>query len=804
MKRINKNLDSQKNLVVKNLYRHKFLFIGLFSICIIYFFIKIFFTPALLNETHFSNAYFDRNGNLLRITLSADEKYRLFTPLDKISPYVKQATILYEDKYFYYHPGINPISLIKATINYFSGTNRPIGASTITMQVARLKYDLNTTKTPGKLKQIAAAFYIDLFYSKDEILEAYLNLAPYGSNIESIGAASLIYFEKTPDKLSKIESITLSTIPQNPIKRSLNTTSGISNIKEMRKDLVTRWLQKYPQDNNLILLADMPIKARTTKELPFLAPHFINQEIEKSTPTYWQDLGQKESFITTTIDLKLQQKLERRLKNEISQRNSIGVNNAAAILLNYKTMEIISYIGSVDYFNKNIYGENDGVRARRSPGSTLKPLIYAMAVDKGLIHSMTLLKDAKINFGVYAPENSDSEFYGPVLAKDALTHSRNIPAINLLKQIGTKNFYKILSESGVSKLKSPDHYGISIALGGAEVSMLELAEIYSTMANLGKHLKIKTKLNEPIVEEKPILTPEAFFMVLDMLSRQSIPTKKIPFTKSNQQQLIHYWKTGTSSSYRDAWTAGIFGDFVLIVWVGNFDGTPNNSFSGAKTAAPIYFSLSNEITNYYNAHGTGIKNNNFYNDDLNITEIEMCDKVGGLAGKYCPQKIKSYFIPGKSPIETNTIYRAIPIDIKTGLRACTKDKKTTRMEVFEFWDAEYLDMFKRAGIKRKTPPNFMPDCNLDEILNARSTPVIVSPISDTNIVITSNKNVEMVSFRALSDMDNVNIFWFLDNTIIGTTLSGETLLYKVPMGEHTLRITDEKGATTSIKFNVIK
>ena len=760
--------------------------------------IKIFFTPPLLNDAIFGTAYFDKNGELLRITLAPDDKYRLYTPLSEISPDIIRATILYEDKYFYYHPGINPIALFRATINYLSGAPHPAGASTITMQVARMKYDINTREIMGKLKQIAAAIYLDLFYSKDEIITAYLNMAPYGGNIESIGAASQIYFDKPPKNLTTIESITLATIPQNPNRRGLNTASGLQNMMKMRGDLVRRWIAETGSDKNLVTLAQMPLSARTTRELPFHAPHFVNFEISR-TPT-------NESFVTTTLDLGLQRELERTMAAQITRGRSRGITNAAAILVNYKTMETVAYIGSADYFDKSIYGENDGVRARRSPGSTLKPLIYATAVDMGLIHSMTLLRDAKINFGVYAPENSDSEFFGPVLARDALTHSRNIPAINLLRQIGIRNFYNILTASGVTNLKSPEHYGISVALGGAETSMFELADIYTTMANLGLRRDIRTNINAPTNKENDtqILSPEAFFITLDMLAHQSTPTKNIPFAKKQTMPIRHYWKTGTSSSFRDAWTAGIFGDFVLIVWVGNFDGTPNNAFSGALAAAPIYFALADATQKYYAAHNVPIKNNNFLRDDMNISTVEMCDGVGGLAGKYCPKSVMAYFIPGKSPITTSSIYRAVPVDNKTGLRACNHNPKTTHMEIFEFWDSEYLDMFARAGITRNTPPPFMPGCDLDSVTSTRAAPVILSPIDGTRTVILSDNNTQQIAFRAISDMTDAKIFWFLNDEMIGTTMSGETLVYDTPIGDYTVRIMDEMGMAATIKFSVIK
>lgn len=764
---------------------------------IVWFIIRLFFITPLLDNTSFSRAYYDANGKLIRITLSADDKYRIYTPLSQISPHIKNAIVLYEDKHFYHHPGINPIALVRAIRQYASGTAHPVGASTITMQVARLKYDINSKTLPGKLHQIVAAAYIDLFHSKDEILEAYLNLAPYGGNIESIGAASTIYFGRHAIDLTKIESITLATIPQNPTKRGLNTPTGIANIQNMRKNLVERWIAEYPNDTNLRTLADMPIQTKNISDLPFLAPHFIDNLNTKKIPT-------KMSEIYTTLDLGLQSKLENALRGEINARRAVGITNAAAILINYKTMDTLAYIGSADYYNRDIYGENDGVRARRSPGSTLKPLIYATATDRGLIHGMTLLRDTRVNFGVYAPENSDNEFYGPILARDALTHSRNIPAINLLKEIGTNNFYKILSESGVGNLKSPEHYGVSVALGGAEVSMLELADIYATMANLGTRRAIRFLRDVPDNKITQILSPEAFFLTLDMLAHQSIPTKQIPFAKNNRAPMRHYWKTGTSSSYRDAWTAGIFGDFVLIVWVGNFDGTPNNAFSGARAAAPIYFALSDAVGDYYRGIGHPIQDNNFMTPELNIISVEMCTIGGGIAGPYCPSTEKTYFIPGKSPITRNTVHRMIPIDNATGLRACKSDSKTTHNEIYEFWDSEYLDLFKRAGIKRNTPPKYIPNCDINETMDDQIAPVILYPIADTKIVITSDQDYERVGFIALGATNDAKLIWFLDDKVLGSTKNGEPLEYNVPMGDHKLSVTDTNGTTTEMEFSVIK
>ena len=264
------------------------------------------------------------------------------------------------------------------------------------------------------------------------------------------------------------------------------------------------------------------------------------------------------------------------------------------------------------------------------------------------------------------------------------------------------------------------------------------------------------------------------------------------------------WKTGTSSSYRDAWTAGIFGDYVLIVWLGNFDGTPNNAFSGARAAAPIYFALAQTVIDYYAHTDTPVQNNNFMRDDLNISEIEMCDAVGGLAGAHCPKTVMAYFIPGKSPITESSVYRAIPIDNATGRRACSANPKTTHMAVYEFWDAEYLDMFKRAGIKRNTPPPYMDGCDLNNVMESETPPIITSPADNTRIVITDNRDVATVSIGAISDTPQTKIFLFVDDAMIGTIKSGETILHDIPMGNHIIRAIDELGIGASNNFSVIK
>lgn len=334
--------------------------------------------------------------------------------------------------------------------------------------------------------------------------------------------------------------------------------------------------------------------------------------------------------------------------------------------------------------------------------------------------------------------------------------------------------------------------------------MRELAAIYATIANMGEYKNLRTHISDPNVPGTQQLSPEAFFLTLDMLSHQSSPNKNVMFAANKKTPIKHYWKTGTSSSYRDAWTAGIFGDYVLIVWVGNFDGHPNNAFSGARAAAPIYFALADSVVDYFAARGTPVRDNNFLCDDMNIATVEMCDGVGGIAGPYCPKTVPGYFIPGKSPIDMSPVYRAVKIDKKSGLRACGNNSDNTITRVYEFWDAEYLDMFARAGVRRNTPPNFVPGCDLDTIATEKMPPVIVSPIPDTKTVILDNSDSAEIVFRALTENPDGKIFWFLDDEMIGTTNSGNAITHRVKMGAHTLRTIDESGTGTTTQFTVVK
>jgi penicillin-binding protein 1C len=535
--------------------------------------------PQLLDETPFSSCYTDRDGKLLRLGLASDDRYRVYVPLEKISPVLVEMTLLHEDRFFREHAGFNAVSLARASWSALTHTGPRVGASTITMQLVRLHYHLNTRTPWGKFCQILAAIHMEVHCSKHDILEAYLNTAPYGRNIEGAGAASLIYFGKEPADLSPVEALTLTVIPQSPARRAPGSPAHDAALRKAREVLLTQWLTVHPEDARLRGVLDMPLEVMLPKDLPFGAPHLVDEMmLRQSAPR---------AEVRLTLDGDLQAVLEREVGRYVATHAQTGIRNACALLVDYRTMEIKAAVGSANYREKDIQGQVDGLRMQRSPGSALKPFVYALALDEGLIHPNSLLKDAPTSFAGYDPENFDHEFAGPIRARDALIQSRNIPAVDLESRLAPdRNLYTLLRDTGVRHLQTQAHYGLTIALGSAEVSPEELASLYAMLANRGRWQPLHFLADQPGEDGRQMMSPEAAYLTLDML-KDAVPPGMANLSPLTQDGRPVAWKTGTSFSYRDAWSAGVFDHDVLVVWVGNFNGAVNAQFVGRTAAAPF-------------------------------------------------------------------------------------------------------------------------------------------------------------------------------------------------------------------------
>ena len=675
--------------------------------------------------------------------------------------------------------------------------SRVVGGSTITMQLARLRFDLDTRTVFGKIVQSARALQLERHYGKNEILEAYLNLAPYGGSIEGIGTASRVYLDKPAGSLGLGEALALVVIPQNPTKRFPVSVRGRAELLAARDRLLAVWESRAEADDadaeTLVRARLVPAFAYPSR-LPSHAPHFVRDHVPMDGV----------SRVRTTLDLDLQRLVEARVADHVAQRRPDGIANAAAMLIDHRSMELLALVGSVGFFDEAIAGQVNGVRARRSPGSTLKPLLYALALDNGLIHPMTLLEDAPRRYAAYTPENFDRGFLGPVFARDALIQSRNVPAVGLLADLGVERFRDWLRRAGVAGLRSAADYGLALALGGSEITMEELVRLYATLAARGLWRDLVVVPGSVPGAPQRLLSPEASFLVLDMLRDVARPGA---VARDPEDRSVVAWKTGTSFGFRDAWSVGVVGPYVLAVWVGNFDGAANPALVGREAAAPLFFAIADSLS------PTGVDRSgpdgqsrwvveNGAADGLNVKRVEVCATTGDLPGPHCPRTTRSWFVPGVSPIKVSSVYRAIDIDRRTGLRSCGAAADAERV-VYEFWPSNLYAVFRRAGIAIRRPPPWSPECGLDETSATGFAPRIRSP--QRSLVYHAGAPGALagnVLFSAVADGDVRRLFWFVDHRLVASTVPGESYFWTPTAGRFTVRVVDDLGRADSEPIRV--
>ena len=729
--------------------------------------------PPLLDGISFSQCVRDRNGKLLRVTLSADQKFRIWTPLEKISPDLIDATLCYEDKYYVRHPGVNPIALARGAADLLRFHRATTGGSTITMQLARLRFHLHTRTISGKLEQIMRALELERHYSKNQILEAYLNLAPYGRNIEGIGAASEIYFDKPATRLSQPEAIALSVIPQSPSRRALHTDRDNHSVNLAQSS----WYDRAGSDTGAEF-SMREFRPRMQTERKFIAPHFVQEVLEASR-------GRDQ--IITTLDLEKQQAIERRVTDYVGNNRNRGIENAAVFLVDTRTMAVLAQVGSADFYKTDINGQVDGTRSPRSPGSTLKPFVYALALEQGLIHPLSILADAPRSFGGYNPENFDREFLGPIRAGDALARSRNVPAVELASHLAHPTLYQFLSTADVRLPKAESFYGLALPLGGAEVSLQDLVRLYAALANNGELRPLRFTAGDRIAKPKRILSPEAAFLTLEMLG--NVPRPEMNCADGNHSARV-YWKTGTSHGFRDAWSIAVFDHYVLGVWVGNFDGRANAAFVGRTAAAPLLFQIIDSLRAAWPEPTVPHQPP----PGANLKRVEFCALSGDLPNRFCTQHVEGWFIPGVSPIKTCDVHREVLVDLATGLRVPIDDgTRHLKREVYEFWPGEFLTLFEQAGIPRRVPPPFLPDVGSELAGRVGQKPIIVSPNSK-EIILVSKKTIPL---RAKTDADVREIFWFAGKQFVGKAAPNQVLEWTAVAGDYEVTALDDHGRAGS-------
>ncbi|MDD2967589.1 MAG: transglycosylase domain-containing protein [Desulfovibrionaceae bacterium] len=830
-----------------------------FLCCLLWGVLRLSTPPPLLEGLPFARVVLAADGSMLRMGLAADQTYRLRVTLDEIAPEAIQALLLYEDKYFFEHPGVNPFALGRALWSSYLGGGRRMGASTITMQVVRLRGKLDTRGLGGKLRQIWQALVLERHYSKAAIVEAYYNLAPYGGNIEGIEAAARIYFHKPASRLTRMECFALTVIPQNPVQR--NPLNGkeftaarlrMHRLWEEAQPAEARALSPAPhqsgqQAGRALALASKqevgqapeqaavkkpehilgqstgqvskqavhqppnqmlgqklgqgagqqadslpPLRLFGFADLPFEAPHACAALLAQATGA---------SKLHTSIELPAQHVLESQLRAFVARGRRYGIHNAAALLVHAPTSEIRALVGSADFFNAAISGQVDGTLARRSPGSALKPFVYALALDQGLIHPMTLLLDSPRSFGGYDPENFDRGFRGPVPAHEALKASRNLPAIILAEQLHDPDLYSFLKKAGIALPRPPEHYGLALVLGGAEISMRELASLYGMLYNQGllrplrllkeqaKGLGGGEKNAAPAVQpqrQAPLrmLSPEAAFITCSMLER---PNAQLHLASGTVP--LRY-KTGTSNGFRDAWTAGIVGEYVLVVWAGNFDNSPNPLFVGGELAAPLFTDIAHALARLYPVRDVLPSRR----AALNVRDISVCTATGDVDTSRCAEKTKTLFIPGVSPLRDSGVFRTILIDKASGLRACQPEAGRTEERVWEFWPSDVQRIFARAGIAKPAPPDWLPQCRKGEAVQGKAPRIILPKKGVTYYARIAAGQSPPLPLTASAEPDVHTLHWFAGAHYVGSTAPDVPLLWRpAEAGTIELRVVDDMG-----------
>ncbi len=728
-----------------------------------------------------STAVYADDGALLRLTLASDGQYRLWTPLSEVSPEFVDALLLHEDRHFRWHFGVDPVALVRAVTSMARGGAHQ-GGSTVTMQLARLLYHLNTRSVLGKLRQMAAATWLELRYSKREILEAHINLTPYGHNVQGIGAASRIYLGKSAAKLTFAEALALALIPQSPNLRDPDGEESAS-MRNARIHLARLWATQHPLSDASLASAAKTLHFRGLHQSPFQAPHLVSELLAANGA---------DREIHTTINLAQQHLLERTLQQYIATQRTLGVTNAAAMLVDYRSMQVKALVGSADFFDASIDGQVNGTTAKRSPGSALKPFIYALAMDQGLIHTQSMLKDAPTAFGAYAPENFDGAFVGPVSAHDALIASRNVPAVSLAAKLAQPDLYQFLRDAGISHMASERHYGLALALGGGEVTMEELVTLYAMLGNRGILAPLQYTLPETHSAQNHVLSPAAAFMVVSILKDNPRPDGL-----ANLHPQVA-WKTGTSWGFRDAWSVGIVGPYVLAVWVGNFDGSSNPAFVGVQTAAPLFFHIVDGLRATDPRLPEALDS-----PPAGVTAVEVCAGSGDLPNAECPHRSRAWFIPGKSPIRVSSVHRRILIDTRTGLRACADTPPSdTRAEVFEAWPSDILRLYALAGMPRRPIP---PDrCGSDAQSSEHVTPAITYPRSGgTYELHAAELGHETLQLSATAGPGVASLYWFADGAYVGSSPPSTALAWApTHSGDVDLSVVDDRGDTADRNIRV--
>lgn len=745
--------------------------------CTLLLFLAIDLAFPFKTQIQYATQITAANGTTLHAFLSRDDKWRLYAKESEISPLLRKTLIYKEDRLFYFHPGINPAAMLRAAVNNVFSGRRTSGASTITMQVVRLLEPAKRTYW-NKIKESFRALQLEWHYSKDEILQLYLNLVPYGGNIEGIKAASLLYFGKAPQLLSLAEITVLTIIPNRP--SSLRPGTKNESLVLARNE----WLKRFQNDalftKELITdAASEPLHVRRLAA-PKLAPHFA-QRLKKDFP--------EQASIQTNLRVQLQNQIETQVKNYVNRLHGMNIHNAAVLVVNNETMAVEAYVGSADFNNPFDGGQVDGIRAVRSPGSTLKPLLYATAFDKGIITPKTVLNDVPSNFSGYEPENFDQHFNGAITTEFALANSLNIPAVKILREISTPVLVDKLKKSGFKTIdKQSKDLGLSMILGGCGVTLEELTRLFSAFANEGEFRSLSyISASAKRKKGECIISKEASYLITSILTQITRPDLPTNFDNTYHLPRIA-WKTGTSYGKRDAWSIGYNKRYTVGIWVGNFSGEGVPELSGANIATPLLFSIFNAL-DYNSPKG-------WYTIPENISMRKVCAASGDIPSDFCDHQITDNYIMGVSHYRKCQHMRWLFTDMAEKVSYCTYclPESGYQKKAYPNFAPELIAYYELQKIPYQKLPPHNPAC---ERVFHEGAPLITSPNEGSEYYIRKDEP-QQIQLACQTATDVQEVFWYVNDKLIRKALPHEAVFISPPIGRVKISCSDDKGRNSNI------
>ncbi|WLI30127.1 peptidoglycan glycosyltransferase PbpC [Pseudomonas rhodesiae] len=747
--------------------------------------------PLPLPQDDLARVVLAEDGTPLWRFADADGVWRYPVQTSEVSPYYLDALLTYEDRWFYQHPGVNPLALVRATWQNLAGERVVSGGSTLSMQVARL-LDPHSRTLHGKLRQLWRTAQLEWHLSKAEILNLYLNRAPFGGTLQGVAAASWAYLGKSPAQLTHAEAALLAVLPQAPSR--------------LRPD---RHPQRAQQARDKVLrrLAEFQVWPQTAVDEALEEPLLLAPRQEPSlAPLLARRLNRPDSppLIRTTLDASLQRRLEDLL---LGWRARLPEHTSAAILVvEEETMAVRAYLGSVDINDARRFGHVDMVSALRSPGSTLKPFLYGMALDDGLIHSESLLQDVPRRYGDYRPGNFSMGFTGAVPASTALSSSLNLPAVQLLEAYGPKRFAAQMRIGGVPlALPALAEPNLALILGGAGSRLEDLVSGYSAFARDGKSASLRFQPDDTL-RERPLLSPGAAWIVRRILSGQARPDRD-PRAELVQRPVLA-WKTGTSYGFRDAWAIGVGPRYLIGIWIGRPDGTPVPGQFGLASAAPLMLQVHDVLTNRDSQRGISAPVKAV---PANVGVAAICWPLGQPMSRTDPNCRRQRFawtLDNTTPPTLQALDQPLSVGLMENVWVNAKGLRVdahcpgAQARNIALWPAPLEPWLPRAERREARIPAADPDCPPPAL--AASSPLSIVGVREGDQLRLPAGSQQALQLKLSALGGSGRRWWFLNGAPLGDSANQDSISASFErLGRYQLSVLDEAGQTARLEFSVV-